>query len=48
MHGVLVFFVVFSRPHQGACLLLDVLFSQFVLVCFIICKDEKVLFVLVQ
>ena len=46
-----VFFVVFTlaftqaRPHQGACLLLGVLFS---LVCFIICNDEKGLFVLVQ
>ena len=37
-----------ARPHQGACLLLGVLFSQFILVCFIICKNEKVLFVLVQ
>ena len=37
-----------SRPHQGACLLLGVLFSQFILVCFIICKNEKVLFILVQ
>ena len=33
---------------QGACLLLGVLFSQFILVCFIICKNEQVLFVLVQ
>ena len=37
-----------ARPHQGACLLLGVLFSQFILVCFIICKNEKVLFALVQ
>ena len=29
---------------QEACLLLGVLFSQFILVCFIICKNEKVLF----
>ena len=29
-------------------LLLGVLFSQFILVCFSICKNEKVLFVLVQ
>ena len=29
-------------------LLLGVLFSQFILVCFSICKNEKVLFILVQ
>ena len=37
-----------AGPHQGGCLLLGVLFSQFILVCFIICKNAKVLFVLVQ
>ena len=37
-----------ARPHQGACLLLSVLFSQFILVCSVTCKNEKVLFVLVQ
>ena len=35
-----------ARPHQGACLW-GVLFSQFIPVCFIRCKDEKVLLVLV-
>ena len=35
-------------PHQEACLLLGILFSKFILVCFIICKKEKVLFILVQ
>ena len=33
---------------QGACLLLGVLFSQFILVCFIICKMIFCLFILVQ
>ena len=37
-----------ARPHKGACLLLGVLFSQFICVCFIIHKNEKVLFVLIQ
>ena len=37
-----------ARPHQGTCLLLGVLFSQFIDVCFITCKDEKGLFILVQ
>ena len=54
--GVSVFFVLFtlafttgwtspgSLPFIGC----FILFSQFILVCFIICKNEKVLFVLVQ
>ena len=36
-----------AGPHLGTCLLLGVLFSQFILVCFIIYKNEKV-FVLFQ
>ena len=56
VRGVSVFFVLFiiafttgwtsSRrlPFIGC----FILFSQFILVCFIICKNEKVLFVLVQ
>ncbi len=56
MRGVSVFFVLFtlafttgwtssgSLPFIGC----FILFSQFILVCFIICKNEKVLFVLVQ
>ena len=34
--------------HLSQALLLGVVFSQFIHVCFIICKNEKVLFVLVQ
>ena len=55
VRGVSVLFGLFTLafttragPHQGDCLLLGVLFSQFILICFIICKNEKVLFVLVQ
>ena len=55
VRGVSVLFGLFTLafttragPHQGDCLLLGVLFSQFILVCFIMCKNEKVLFVLVQ
>ena len=54
VRGISVFFVLCiqlsqqARPHQGPCLSLGVLFSQFILVCFIICKKIKVLFVLVQ
>ena len=56
MRGVSVFFVLFtlafttgwissgSLPFIGC----FILFSQFILVCFIICKNDKVLFVLVQ
>ena len=56
MRGVSVFFVVFtlafatgetssgSLPFNGC----FILFSRFSLVCFIICNDEKGLFVLVQ
>ena len=47
MRGVSVFFFVFTLAFttgltsSGNLLLLGVLFSQFILVCFIICNDEK-------
>ena len=51
VRGVSVFFVPFtlafttgSLPFIGC----FILFFQFIFVCFIICKNEKVLFVLVQ
>ena len=39
-----------ARPHQGACLFIGcfILFSQFIHVCFIKCKNLNVLFILVQ
>ena len=48
-----IFRSVYSSFHnrldlQGTCLLLGVLFSQFILVCFIIFKNENILFVLAQ
>ena len=54
MRGVSVFLVLFTLAFttgwtsSGSPLFIGVLFSQFILVCFIICKNEKVLFVLVQ
>ena len=51
MRGVSVFFVVFSFHNRLDLIrepaFLGVLFSQFIRVCFIRCKDEKVLLVLV-
>ena len=56
VRGVSVFFVLFiiafttgwTSPGSLPFIGYFILFSQFILVCFIICKNEKVLFVLVQ
>ena len=56
VRGVSVFFVLFTlafttgKTSSGSLPFIGcfILFSQFILVCFIICKNHKVLFVLVQ
>ena len=56
LRGVSVFFVLFTlafttgKTSSGSLPFIGyfILFAQFILVCFITCKNEKVLFVLVQ